>query len=222
MHSILEKSSLFSGLKSDEIEQLLEKTPHVVKSFSKNELLALAGDVVKGAMILIEGKLHGEMLDFSGKSLKIEELGPPQMVAAAFLFGKQSKFPVNLSALTDGKLLFIAKNDFTHMMARNTDVLHNYLNIVSNKAQFLSRKISFLNFKTIREKVAFFLLKNYSPDIKTIYLNQNQTVLAELFGVTRPSLARTIGEMQREGMFIWKIKEVEITNPGLLRKTLTL
>lgn len=222
MNGILEKSPLFKGLKTDEISLILDKTPHTVKSFSKNELLAISGDAVKGAMILIEGNLHGEMLDFSGNSLKIEELSPPQMVAAAFLFGKQSKFPVNLSALTDGKLLYIPKNDFTHMLARHPDVLNNYLNIVSSKAQFLSRKISFLNFKTIREKVAFFLLQNYSPDIRTIHLKQNQTVLAELFGVTRPSLARTIGQMQREGMFFWKRKEVEITNPGLLKKTLTL
>lgn len=220
MHTILEKSLLFNGLKSSEIEYLLDKIPHSIKRFRKNELLAVSGDNVNGAMILIEGNLHGEMLDFSGNSLKIEELSPPQMVAAAFLYGKKSLFPVNLSALSDGKLLFIPKSDFTHMLARNPKVLNNYLNIVSNKAQFLSRKINFLNFKTIREKVAFFLLQNHSPDLKTIYIKQNQTTLAELFGVARPSLARTIGEMQREGIFVWKKREVEITNLPLLKKTL--
>jgi CRP-like cAMP-binding protein len=221
MYTSLEKSFLFNGLKSEEIESLLNNTPHLLKSFRKNELLAISGDKVKGAMILIEGNLHGEMLDFSGNSLKIEELSPLQMVAAAFLFGKQSIFPVNLSALSDGKFLFIAKGDFTRMLTQHPQVLNNYLNIISNKAQFLSRKISFLNFKTIREKVAFFLLQNYSSGIKTINLKQNQTALAELFGVTRPSLARTIGEMQRDGIFIWKRKEVEIINPALLKKALT-
>jgi CRP-like cAMP-binding protein len=220
MYTNLEQSPLFRGLKSDEIENLLNNTPHQLKSFRKNELLAVSGDKVRGAMILIEGSLHGEMLDFSGNSLKIEELSPPQMVAAAFLFGKQSIFPVNLSALSDGKLVFIAKNDFTGMLTQNPGVLDNYLNIVSNKAQFLSRKISFLNFKTIREKIAFFLLQNHPQNQKIIQIKQNQTVLAELFGVARPSLARTIGDMQRDGMFIWRKKEVEILNTSLLKKVL--
>ena len=93
----------------------------------------------------MEGRLQGEMVDFSGNSLKIEELDPPQMVAAAFLFGPQSKFPVFLSAKTDGKMLIILKKEFTSMLSLEPRVMVNYMNIVSAKAQFLSGKITFLS-----------------------------------------------------------------------------
>ena len=151
MFDILKLSPLFSGLDTLEINLLINKVFHQIRTFSNQEVLAFSGEKVERAMILLEGKLQGEMVDFSGNSLKIEEIEPPQMVAAAFLYGPQSFFPVNLSALSDGKVLIFLKNDFTQLLSNDLRLLNNYLNIVSGKAQFLSRKITFLSFKTIRE-----------------------------------------------------------------------
>lgn len=222
MYQPLQASPLFKGLDANAIERIIAETPHAIKTFTKKSLLALSGEEVTQAMLLLKGKLQGEMLDFSGNSLKIEELNPPQMVAAAFLFGQQSRFPVNLSALADGELLSIKKRDFTAMLSREPQVLNNYLNIVSSKAQFLSRKITFLKFKTIREKLAFFLLQHVKQGIKSIELQQSQTSLAELFGVARPSLARTIGEMETEGVLSWNRRTVEILAPEKLREILSM
>ena len=220
MNTILSQSPIFKGLQPPEIENLLVQVPHQIRHFHKDDLLAVAGEEVKVAMILLEGKLQGEMVDFSGNSLKIEELIPPQMVAAGFLFGKKSRFPVNLSAMADGEMLIILKPNFTRLLSLDNRVLNNFLNIISDKAQFLSRKISFLNFKTIREKIAFFLLQHYKSGFRNIPLKQNQQSLAEMFGVARPSLARTIGELQREGILEWRRGEVEIKNAEVLKSIL--
>jgi len=213
MFSALNESPLFKGLEFNEIDKLVQNTLHQVKQFSNKEVIAFSGERVEKAMLLLEGKLQGEMLDFSGNRLKIEEIEPPQMVAAAFLYGPQSVFPVNLSALSDGKLLVIFKRDFTQMLSKEPRVLNNYLNIVSGKAQFLSQKITFLSFKTIKEKVAFFLLQRLKNDSLMVKIDQNQTELAGLMGVARPSLARTIGEMESDGVIKWERSQVIVLNP---------
>ena len=220
MNSIISQSPIFTGLQQSETAALLMQVPHQIRHFHKDDLLAVAGEEVKAAMILLEGKLQGEMVDFSGNSLKIEELLPPQMVAAGFLFGKNSRFPVNLSAHTDGEMLIFLKTDFTQLLSLDHRVLNNFLNIISNKAQFLSRKISFLSFKTIREKIAFFLLQHQKPGFRNVLLKQNQQSLAEMFGVARPSLARTISELQREQILEWRRGEVEIKDVEALRRIL--
>lgn len=194
MLTVLKESPLFRGMETGEIETLIQNTLHQYKQFANKEVIAFSGEPVEKAMILLEGKLQGEMFDFSGNRLKIEEIEPPQMVAAAFLYGSHSVFPVNLSAISDSRLLVIFKKDFTLMLSKETRVLNNYLNVVSAKAQFLSRKITFLSYKTIKEKIAFFLLQLLKKESSFIQINQNQTELAGLMGVTRPSLARTIGE----------------------------
>jgi CRP-like cAMP-binding protein len=212
MFEVLKNSPLFKNLDIYEVDFLINNTLHQVKQFSNKEVLAWSGESVEKAMILLEGRLQGEMIDFAGNSLKIEEMDPPQMVAAAFLYGPQSFFPVNLSALTDGRMLIIYKKDFTQMLSGDQRVLNNYLNIVSGKAQFLSQKITFLSFKTIREKITWYLLQNLKSDSHIVMMNQSQKGLAEVLGVARPSLARTISEMEADQLILWERNQVEIIN----------
>lgn len=213
MYRIFLNSPLFRGLTLDELEVLFHKVNHQIRQFKSGEQLAMAGENVQKAILLMQGRLQGEMVDFSGNSLKIEELDPPQMVAAAFLFGPQNKFPVFLSAKTDGRMLVIQKKDFTDMLSREPGVMVNYLNIVSGKAQFLSGKITFLSLKTIREKIAYYLLQQVKNDANNlIYIEQTQTNLADLFGVTRPSLTRTILEMENLGILTWSRESVLIND----------
>jgi len=220
MFDILKLSPLFAGLNVQEITLLINKVLHQVRHFSNNEVLAFSGERIEKAMILLEGKLKGEMVDYAGGSLKIEEIEPPQMVAPAFLYGPQSFFPVNLSALSSGKLLIIYKNDFTQLLSSDLRILNNYLNIVSVKAQFFSRKISFLSFKTIREKIASFLLQNIKSGNSILILNQSQKGLAEMFGVARPSLARTISQMEGDNIIHWERNQVIIINYQSLQSIL--
>jgi CRP/FNR family transcriptional regulator, dissimilatory nitrate respiration regulator len=220
MLTILKVSPLFKGLEFGEIEALVQSTLHQFKRFTNKEVIAFSGEPVEKAMILLEGRLQGEMLDFSGNRLKIEEIEPPQMVAAAFLYGPQSVFPVNLSALSDGMLLVIFKKDFTLMLSKEPRVLNNYLNIVSAKAQFLSQKITFLSYKTIKEKIAFFLLQRLKKNSSFIQINLSQTEVAGLMGVARPSLARTIAEMQSDGIIAWERNRVEVLHAERLNSIL--
>jgi CRP/FNR family transcriptional regulator, dissimilatory nitrate respiration regulator len=220
MLTVLKESPLFRGLEPREIETLVQNTLHQYKQFVNKEVIAFSGEPVEKAMILLEGRLQGEMLDFSGNRLKIEEIEPPQMVAAAFLYGPHSVFPVNLSAISDGRLLVIFKKDFTLMLSREPRVLNNYLSVVSAKAQFLSQKITFLSYKTIKEKIAFFLLQRLKSDSSFIMINQSQTEVAGLMGVARPSLARTIGEMESDGIIAWERNRVQVLNAVRLNSIL--
>jgi CRP-like cAMP-binding protein len=49
-------------------------------------------------------------------------------------------------------------------------------------------------------------------------LDMNQTTLAEFFGITRPSLSRSIAEMVDEGIISLKGKTGKILNLGKLKE----
>ena len=93
-----------------------------------------------------------------------------------------------------------------------TSLLLNYLNSISTRAQFLSQKLQFLSFKTIKEKVAHFFLQKADDKFHSFELSNTQQQLADLFGVTRPSLARVISEMQQEGLIKIEKKTVTLLN----------
>jgi CRP-like cAMP-binding protein len=82
--------------------------------------------------------------------------------------------------------------------------------MISNRSQFLTEKIKFLSFKTIRGKLAQYILQAAGPEKYEITLTMTQNDLAEYFGVARPSIARVIGEMEEERIISTKGKYLKI------------
>lgn len=89
-------------------------------------------------------------------------------------------------------------------------ILVNFLDMVSNRSQFLSEKIKFLNFKTIKEKLANYILQKAGKDGMLVTLDMTQNDLADFFGVARPSVARALGDLQEEGFIEAKGKNIKI------------
>jgi CRP-like cAMP-binding protein len=199
-YQLLTQCPIFRGITENEAELLFKKIHFQIKSYSKDEIVVVAGEPVLNLNIILSGSVRGEMIEYSGKTIKIEDVEAPKPLATAFLFGQENKFPVTVTANNDAKILTIPVSEFLKLLQMNTQILKNYLNSISSRAQFLSQKLQFLSFKTIRGKVAHFLLQQAGDKFHSVELKNTQQQLADLFGVTRPSLARIFGEMQKEGL----------------------
>ncbi len=115
----------------------------------------------------------------------------------------------------------INKGDFLNTLLKNDQLQINFLNIISNQTQFLTRKINFLNLKTIKAKIAHYLLNQYKrQNHQMILLPQSQTQLAELFGVTRPSLSRSMNELHHAGIIKIDGKKIELLDIEQLKTNL--
>lgn len=219
-YQLLTHCPVFMGIAQNETVSLLDKIHFQIRNFTKGEVVVVAGEPVKNLYIIMSGSVKGEMIDYSGKTIKIEDIEAPKPLAAAFLFGKENKFPVTVTANSNGKMMAIPVNEFLKLLQLNTQILRNYLNSISTRAQFLSQKLHFLSFKTIKEKVAHYLLKQAGSDFHSVELQNTQQQLADLFGVTRPSLARVFGEMQKEGLIKMEKKTVTLLDKYRLNSLL--
>jgi CRP-like cAMP-binding protein len=218
MFEVLINSPIFSGLTQEELEAIFSKTHHFTKSFEVGDIAAFSGEPVNFLMIVLEGSVKGEMADFSGKIIKIDDIRAPHPLASAFIFGKQNKFPVNVMANEKTKLLYIPKYDFMKMLQSDIRILQNFLNVISGHTQILANKLKFLSFKTIKGKIAQYILSLAGPDKDMIELPLTQHDLAEQFGVARPSLARALGEMAEEGIISVDRRMVRILDRKKLRE----
>jgi CRP-like cAMP-binding protein len=209
-YSILLKSPLFRGMLLEEVISAISVTPYRIRRFNAGSLISQSGEPVNAFMMVIDGVVKGEMVDFSGRVIKIEDIPASGALASAFIFGSRNRFPVNVVAVSDAKLMSIDKADFLKFLKSNEKILANFLDIISNRSQFLSEKIKFLNFKTIKGKMAQYILQIAGPEKSEIKLAMTQNDLAEYFGVTRPSIARVISEMEDEGIISTKGKNLKI------------
>lgn len=216
--SVLANSPIFAGLSQVELKKLMKDSLSRIKEYKKGEMIAQAGDVVHYQRIVVSGSVKGEMVDFAGKVIKIEDIQPPGPLAAAFLFGNQNSYPVNIIANDTTKILSIPKESFLRMMQTNGSVLENFLHAVSSRGQFLSGKIRFLSFSSIKGKIAQYLLDlSVRQGSQTLMLPHSQNQLSELFGVTRPSIGRAMGDMNHAGLIQTEGKKVTILEKqGLL------
>ncbi|MBW6535851.1 MAG: Crp/Fnr family transcriptional regulator [Mariniphaga sp.] len=219
-YNLLTQCPVFKGIPENESKKFLNEIHFQVKSYTKGDVVAIAGEPVKNLFIVLSGSVKGEMIEYSGKIIKIEDIEAPLPLATAFLFGNENRFPVTVTANNDVRILAIPVSEFLKLMQSNTQILVNYLNSISSRSQFLTQKLQFLNFKTIREKVAHFLLQRIGDRLHSFELNTTQQQLAELLGVTRPAMARVLSEMQREKLFKIEKKTVTILNRKKLNEVL--
>ena len=208
-YSVLSNSPLFRGLSGGETELILTDVPFRIRKFQEGSLISQSGETVSSLMIVMKGVLKGEMVDYAGRVIKIEDIPAPGALAAAFLFGNRNRFPVNVLAVTGGELLVIEKGDFLKLLMKNGTILINFLDMISNRSQFLSEKIKFLNFKTIRGKLAHYILQRAGNN-SSLTLDMTQNELADYFGVARPSVGRVLGELEEEGYIEAKGKHITI------------
>jgi CRP-like cAMP-binding protein len=211
---ILASCPLFRGVAIAEIGTILSAVPYRVRKFRTGALISQTGEPVSSFMLVLNGAVKGEMVDDTGRVIKIEDIPAPGSLATAFLFGSRNKFPVNVIAISDGEILSVEKSDFLKLLMSNDIILVNFLNMISNRSQFLSEKIKFLNFKTIKGKLAHYILQKAENDKSTIILDMTHNELADYFGVARPSVSRAMGELEDEGFIEASGKNIRILNKG--------
>jgi len=217
MMESLQACSLFKGMDTREISDALEGSSWRIRKYGRDTLIAQAGDEVLFLQIVLEGSVKGEMVDYTGKVIKIEDIVPPRPLAPAFLFGSQNRYPVNISAAGDVSLLSIPREKFLVMLQNSRSVLVNFVDIVSSRGQFLSSKIKFLSFTTIKGKLARYLLDlSGKTGSSRFVLPSSQAQLSELFGVARPSIGRAMSELNHDGIIRTEGREVTIVDPARL------
>jgi len=103
-------------------------------------------------------------------------------------------------------------------MISNEKLLINFLTLNSNMTVFLSQKIQMISLKSLRHKLSIFLLEKTSPEKNYFILKRSRTQLAEYFGVQRPSLARTIKELEDESIITTSGRVVTVLDRNKLSR----
>ena len=214
--NVLSLCPICKNIPVNEREDFLNELNFKIKSFKKGEWIAQQGDVVKYLYILLKGSVKAEMISDAGTVLNIETIFAPKPLASAFLFAENNQFPVDVSALEDCEIMIVTKESVMKQLANNKTFLQEFMAFNSNRTHFLSERLKFLSTKTIKGKLAQYILARANNTDFT--MEMNQTELSEYFGVARPSLSRSLSEMINEKIIRLKGKKGKILNFTKLKK----
>lgn len=203
---------VFLHLSEEKLQAFIESTPHTLRHFTTHDFIAIQGDPCRSIYLLYNGEVRTTMSGPDGKQVTIEDLQSPILLAPAFVFATNNRFPVNVIALIPCEILLINKESFVELMRHEPIVMQNFLRIISDRSYQLSQKISSFALHGLKSRVAAYLCNQGSI--------HNQQEVSERLGVARPSLSRVLAEMAEEGSIAFEKRKVVITNRTLLEKYL--
>jgi len=199
----------------NEREKFLDEITYKTNFFRKGECIAQQGCTVNALYILLKGSTQTEIISDSGTVLNMEIVKAPNLLAPALLFAANNRFPVDIVALEDCEIIFISKDSIVKQLSSNEEFLQGFMKFNSNRVNFLSERLKLLSTKTIKGKLAQYILARANHQNFT--LDRKLTELAEYFGVTRPSLSRSLSEMIDEGIISLKRKNGTVLDPVKLK-----
>ena len=218
----LREAYLFQGIGAEELAPMLRSREGSVHSYHSGAIIGFRGDRYDRLMIVLEGEVSAEFQDYDGRVLKVETLRASEALASAILFSSSPFLPVNVHAATDVRIFALPRQEVLKLCREDERILKNLLEDNGNKVTVLAEKLRLIQFASIREKIASYLLDQADTrGSDNIELNYSKEQLAELFGVTRPSLSREFSSLCSEGILQQKGKRVLILDREALMEILS-
>jgi CRP-like cAMP-binding protein len=207
-------SPLFLGLNHDVFHEYCSKIS--IRLVWKGEVLVNEGDPCNGIGMIIEGELAIQKYTSSGDFATLELLGPGEIFGEHLIFAHKKIYPNTIEAVVNSKIILISREMLTTLLYQNPDIMQNFLAILSDRVQSQNRRISLLSQKSLRQKIASYLLdllhdqlekegetpktSRRTVSVQAVELPVSKEVVSRLLAMPRPSFSRELISMERDGM----------------------
>ena len=218
--SLLQSTSLFSGLSEEALAGLLARMGAVRRSYNRGTVLVQAGNPNHSVGIILSGRIEAVRLAPDGSRLPITRMGPGG-VFGDVLGGSSLCSPVTVTACTPCDVMLIPSERllYTDGPAAQQQVLQNLVRTISDKYFLLARRVDLLVLKSLRAKVSAYLLSEAERAGQlTFRIPFTRAQLADYLNCDRSALSRELGRMQREGLLDTYRSSFKLRDPDALRK----
>ncbi len=217
---LLQNTSLFTGLTAEELSVLLARLGASVRSYGKGKALVLAGEPNRRVGIVLAGELEAYRPAPGGARIPITHVEPGG-VFGDVLGGSSLASPVTVLAGTACEVLLLPYERLllSDGSPAHQRVVQNLVRTISDKYFSLSRRIDLLVLKSLRAKVAAYLLSEAErAHSQTFSIPFSRIQLADYLNCDRSALSRELGCMQREGLIDTYRSSFKLLEPEALKQ----
>lgn len=207
---------LCSSVPDNQRDEFINDLQFSVREYEKDDVIVTQGSLSETLFILIKGEVSTEMSDEKGDFMQIEYIKAPNPIATGFIFAADNRSPVSATCQSSCKVIAIPKDNVYLLMRKYESFMHTFLSYISNKVFFLSEKLRLVSLRTIRAKLAYYLLKE-SEGQKVFQLKTSREGMARLFSVSRPALVKVMMEMAEEGVIDVERRNIRINDRAALQ-----
>lgn len=210
MYQQLMQLPLFQGVSTDVITALVEKLPFHFLKFRNGEQIFAAGDQCSHIRFIVSGRVRLETpCDHLRVSL-LQTLETPHVLAAEYLFGRETTYPY--SAFADGPcgILQLRKSDYIKMLAFDKVFLFNILNYLSSGSQRDTASILAIKDGSVVERLAMIVDALTVTGATDVAVRFKQKDLCVLLGTQRTTLIASLDKLADEDIVDYTSNELRV------------
>ena len=216
MYQQLMQLPLFQGVSADKITSLVEKLPFHFLKFRNGEQIFAAGDQCTHMRFIVSGRVR---LETQCKHLRIslqQTLETPHVLAAEYLFGRETTYPY--TAVADGLcgILQLRKSDYIKMLGTDKVFLFNILNYLSSGSQRNTTAALAIKEGSVMERLAMIIDVLTVTGATDVTLRYKQKDLCSLLGTQRTTLIASLDRLSDEEILDYDSNELRILDQQCL------
>ena len=211
--------TIFSDIPKDDLQHItsLLKERH----FKKNHVLMFENDESDEVYLLRSGMVKVYRI-YEGKEVVLSITIAGDIVGEVEALSSDNHRISSIEALENVSAWQMSPQDFLQIVDKYPSVLRNAYKILVERTRMLNRMIRYLTFYDVRGKVANLIMDFYynfgkaSDTVYKIELKISQSLIANMLGVTRESISKTLGDFQSEGLIDIRDKYLYLLDMDLL------
>ena len=201
----LTKTPLFQGIAPKELEQMLGCLGASARQYGKGQTIYHVGETVEQMGVVVTGSVHVVQDDVWGNRSIWAQVGPGQVFAETYASLPGGVLNVGVEAVEETQVLFLDVGRVLQVCPGgcpfHSRLLRNLLQVMALKNLNLTRKISHITPRSIRERMLAYLsneaVRQGTMDFRIPF---NRQQLADYLSVDRSALSAELSKMKREGL----------------------
>ncbi len=209
------QSLLFQQITREEAEKMLLCSKAQFRDYRAGSIIFGETDRPQFLYLLLEGKVQIAKHLTSGKRNLLFQVKEMEVFGEIFSNTKEEYYWYEATAVRPSKVLVLPQHFIYGVCSNACDhhkmVIRNLLDIQARNNLQMTKKLHIITNTTLKQKIALWLL-DVSKGQKKVVMDMNREELSDYLGVTRPSLSRTLMEMQKQGLIRVKGKTIWMEN----------
>ncbi len=192
----LRRISLFNSLSDETLARVADAA--IRRTYTPGETIIIEGDPCQAAYFVAQGQVRVYRLSPDGREQVLVQLGPGQAFNTVPPFQPRGINHANVEALTPVTLYAIPCDDLHRLVGECPEMALALLRDFAGRLDHLTNLVEDLSLRTVRGRLARFLLEHASTDLSgtaeagTVTQRWTQEEIATHLGTVRDMVGRTL------------------------------
>jgi CRP-like cAMP-binding protein len=221
-YSVLEKSTLFSGVPAKELRDDLEAVPHHIQCYDKGEIVFHLMEDANRIGVVLEGRVQAQKPFPNGSQINVSIRNPGELIGPAAVFSRSQKYPCDVVSLEPVTIMMFRREDILLLLQKDLRIMKNFMAELATATYMLQQRLELLSYSGIAQKAAFYLLIHTRQSGKNVIrIPDSVSNWAMIMNVSRSSLHRELKKLEAEGIISYDPPTIEIHDPERLQGVLS-